>query len=270
MKVLLYGDMSLSWISDWADVFSEFDNIPFTTSPSLIEYHNYSLVITQGMRFPSDAVARTCAALGIPFITQDLAHIDRERYRQVGPYLGAIPDGPLPRDRLDAVLRGRSPLPYREGSTILIAGQKPDDANHGLCIQELSRLYLEIVAIAKQWQHREVVFRPHPRDKAIRIPGIRNDTGPLAESLAEAHVLITYNSTTAVDAALDGVPTCVLGRSPVSELSMRNIREAVRAPRYPSELLRTNVLSRIAYSQWTPDEIRSGRVLNFLRSQLQC
>lgn len=61
-----------------------------------------------------------------------------------------------------------------------------------------------------------VRFRPHPMEQRRRgflrqVHGCETDRGPLADSLAGATVVVTWNSNTGVDALLAGKPTVAMG-----------------------------------------------------------
>ena len=60
----------------------------------------------------------------------------------------------------------------------------------------------------KAFEHYDrVIFRPHPLDKNKHpVGGAEYSTRTLEEDLNDAAVVITYNSNTAVDAVMNGVP----------------------------------------------------------------
>jgi hypothetical protein len=86
-------------------------------------------------------------------------------------------------------------------------------------------------------------------------------TRPLAEDLAEAHAVVTFNSNTAVDALLNGIPVFAHDQGsmcwPVANKSLIS----VDVPNKPD---RSQWLSDFAYAQWTPEEMRSGRAWQHL------
>lgn len=98
-----------------------------------------------------------------------------------------------------------------------------------------------------------VVFRPHPREDNHRVYGVDErfiDRRPMREVLDEARMVVTYNSTAGVDAALAGVPVRV-------EPGAGSMAEPV-ALNAPNPWSRDRWLAGLGYSQWTLDEMREG------------
>jgi hypothetical protein len=132
------------------------------------------------------------------------------------------------------------------GEYVLIAAQVPNDASlRGMDNERWCRgvqLFLEGRGI-------EARIRWHPASPRGRMAPPR----PLAEDLAGARWLVTYNSNSAVDAVLAGVPavTCDMGSVAWDVTG----HEPAHAPPMPD---RTQWAHDIAYAQWSLDEIRNG------------
>lgn len=144
-------------------------------------------------------------------------------------------------------------MPWHDGAYVLVAGQVPGDAS--LQGKNLSSWYREACNQARVYG-LSVKFRPHPqavkRGYTQAPDGIEVDTAPLAESLAGAAVLLTWNSNAAVDAQIAGVPTVVLDCGSMAyEVSGHEIGDLVRLDRDPWA-------HRLAWKQWSLDEIASG------------
>lgn len=96
-----------------------------------------------------------------------------------------------------------------EGEYALIAGQVPGDAS--LRGRDLDAWYADQAGHAAEVYDLPVKFRPHPiaveRKLSKPVPGTQISTDTLADDLARAAVVITYNSNTAVDAVLAGCRT---------------------------------------------------------------
>lgn len=151
-------------------------------------------------------------------------------------------------------------LPWlREGDFVLIMGQVPGDES--LKGRDLQRWYEDAARIARTVYKKPVKFRPHP--EAIRkghkqkIAGCENCVLPLSDSLEFAHVVITYNSNSAVDAVIRGIPAITYDRGAMAwAVSGKTIGERVT----PCRQAWANAL---AWKQWTIEEIASGYALNY-------
>src|SRR5690606_8866320 len=122
--------------------------------------------------------------------------------------------------------------------------------------------YAEAVRQAQAAYGLPVKFRPHPRAVAKgyqqRPSNAEPSTGSLAEALADAHVAVTWNSNSAVDAVLAGVPTVAVDAGSMAwDVAAHSIGTIVRPDR-------SNWMVRLAWSQWSLDEIASGAALRGL------
>ncbi|NYT67971.1 hypothetical protein [Pusillimonas noertemannii] len=167
--------------------------------------------------------------------------------------LNKIPTFACPPDRfdvlgLDLVERGGDPDGYA-----LICGQVPGDAAHGMDAAALKAWLLEAVA-----KHGNVVYRPHPRG-GIDLPGVKTQRGSLAEALAGARLVVTFNSNVGHDALIAGVPVLCGPGAAYDELAGEVL---------PSIQARRDYFSRVAYGQWTLAEMRSGACQRFIFEHL--
>ena len=78
--------------------------------------------------------------------------------------------------------------------------------------------------------------------------------------LKKAHCLLTYDSTSAVDAILEGVPVFALSRTMAEPVCNKFGVDDILNPRMPD---RTAWCNWIAYQQWTSDEILNCEYLNY-------
>ena len=141
---------------------------------------------------------------------------------------------------------------------VLLCGQVPWDAN-------VEHIHMDewIVESHKRLcrrTDRKILFRPHPRALGrLRINGLPEHTGPIVWD--EVHAVVTYNSNTAVEAVINGVPAFVddIGSMalPVSSRSLYDIE----SPWYPA---RERWAQDLAYTQWTPNEMRNGEAWSHL------
>ncbi len=100
----------------------------------------------------------------------------------------------------------------------------------------------------------EVVFRPHPgaRSRTMELAGVEILQGTLADALAAAGLVVTWNSNSGVDAVLAGVPTVAYDDgSMVRSVAGRDISDIC----FPD---RSKWAARLAWCQYTLDEMKSG------------
>lgn len=128
------------------------------------------------------------------------------------------------------------------GGYALLIGQVPGDAAlAGMSIsgwlQEQTRALLA--------RGHEVRFRPHPQV----TPPARS----LADDLAGAALVVTYNSNTGVDAVLAGVPAVTMDAGAMAwPVTVHDLD----AP--PARPDRMQWAADLAWAQWRPDEIAAG------------
>ena len=111
---------------------------------------------------------------------------------------------------------------------------------------------------------RPIYYRPKPSWKdAIPIPGtvFSPVTEPLASVLAKAYCVVTHHSNVAVDALVEGVP-CIAYDGAASLINAGEL-DSVESLVYTSE--RGEFFSKLAYCQWSIDEMASGKAWKWLR-----
>lgn len=130
--------------------------------------------------------------------------------------------------------------------------------------------YKKILEI-KEHTDRPIVIRNHPLDASVGkflSTKFKDDTSVtfsdnenLYDDLNNAWCMVTYNSTSCVEAMLHGVPVITLDSSAVTHLlnfSLDNIEKDF----FPD---REELLKRIAFMQWTGEECSSGYVWKLLK-----
>jgi len=141
-----------------------------------------------------------------------------------------------------------------KGAPVIVCGQLPRDTNvqetdHIGWVNDTVDYYLE--------RDIPVRFRPHPRIHDPRVYGIPEalwDQQKLGKTLKEARCVVTWNSTTGVDALIAGVPVIACGYGSVSR-PMASDRLDPDFLRFPS---RRQFFANLGYAQWTLDEMREG------------
>lgn len=144
-----------------------------------------------------------------------------------------------------------------DGDYILILGQVANDAS--LQGKNLDEWYSYIGRKASERFGKPVYFRPHPdavrRGGYYRVNGIPNMGGTLDEALEGALFTIAFNSNSCLDSVLKGIPCFAGDKGTMAwDLCMHDLTKIVR-PR------REEVVNRIAWTQWSPDEMKSGKAL---------
>lgn len=152
--------------------------------------------------------------------------------------------------------------PWKEdGQYALVVGQVPHDASlYGIDIDQWAKMAVEQ---AKR-VYSDVRFRHHPEVKAKDRPdyGVPVMQGSLPKVLADAKCVITYSSNTAVDAVLLGVPSITTIKGSMAwDVTSHNIEDPLI---YPD---RQEWLKRLAYTQWSIDEMRQGQPWRHLREK---
>lgn len=181
-----------------------------------------------------------------------------------------LPPDDCPSDRFEALGMPLAPERKRQKKTgdILILGQVPDDGQHLLDEAALSAWYVAAVEKIRQHTDRKIVFRPHPKiaHRNLCPNADEMQTGvPLEEALAAAHACVTYNSTAGTEALLAAVPVVCSPAAmyaPWAETDFAAIEK-------PAVGDREQYFARLAYAQWTHEELRSGDAFRFLLRYLE-
>lgn len=138
------------------------------------------------------------------------------------------------------------------GFYALIMGQVSGDASiKAVDIDAWYRQTREQLAAAG-WSM--VSFRAHPGGKPWIERPLSRRTGQssLADDLAGAGLVVTYNSNSAVDAVIAGRPTVAMDRGSMAwEVTGRTVNDIVTPDR-------TEWAARLAWKQWTIEEFQSG------------
>ncbi|THD06111.1 hypothetical protein [Rhodanobacter lindaniclasticus] len=209
------------------------------------EAEGFGLVVLSGMHGKNADIARAYAARDVPVLVLDAAYFrDAPGYWQVS--LGGLNRPPLfdcPPGRFDALGLAITPKGGNGKGPALIALQRADDASHGLSAMQVG-VWAQSVG--------DGVIRPHPLDA---------DVPPLADALAGAAVVHTLCSTIGIDALLAGVPA-------IADMPDNAAWGELSGPDLPSVADRRRLFSRLAYGQWTLDEMRSGECAAFVRDHL--
>ncbi len=150
-----------------------------------------------------------------------------------------------------------------DGDYALLIGQVPGDASLGGI--DLTDWYAETAQTITATTGLLVVFRPHPvaleRGQARDVTGTITLGGALETALDGAAVVATFNSNTAVDAVLAGVPTWTADAGSMAwDVAGHDF---AKMPPTPD---RDAWAHALAWCGWTIDEIAAGAAWEHLRT----
>jgi hypothetical protein len=152
---------------------------------------------------------------------------------------------------------------YRKGGEhILLCGQVPWDTSvQHLDYEEWCR---SIVGKIKKHTNRPIIFRPHPLAAGAftQIAGAKtSNKKALEEDLEDCWAAVSYNSNALVIAAIKGIPIFACSDGSMALEISEDFVDLDNPKLYNREQWAYN----IAYSQWTLDEMRSGRTWEHLK-----
>lgn len=160
----------------------------------------------------------------------------------------------------------------KDGTEILICCQR----NGGWSMDglELMPWLFELIKKIKSRCGYPIAVRFHPKDKAApkhakqlkdkKIPGVRvSENQHILEDFKTAHVVVSYNSSPGVVAAVEGIPVVTLDpeRSQASPVAMHDLNSLENPPEYDREFW----IQQMAQMHWTLDEIKDGTAWKHLR-----
>jgi hypothetical protein len=162
----------------------------------------------------------------------------------------------MPDDRVTILRRqhGLRCLDWRkDGKHVLLCGQVPWDASVDH-IDYPSWLHY----IAGQIKHRTdrpVIFRPHPLAK-MQLAGCElSRKATLREDLEDCWAVVTFNSNSGVEAAVEGIPVFTFDAGSMAIPVANMWLDQMERPQMPD---RHQWLQDLAYAQWTLEEMKSG------------
>jgi hypothetical protein len=138
------------------------------------------------------------------------------------------------------------------GDKIIVMGQIAGDMSLGG--KDLTEFY-ETAARELKAHKMPVFFRPHPHINAHRRnfnPKIPVIDGALEAILEQAALVVTYNSNSAVDAVINGVPAMSFDEGSMAYgVTSHDFKSIIRPER-------DAWAARLAYCQMTPQEVEAG------------
>ena len=209
----------------------------------------------------NEPIFRAYHRAGLPYVHVDLGYWDRRPHKRAreGHHRIAVNNwdtGPnmargMPDDRFKA-----SGIKLGEwnprGDQILIAAMSAKSARvHGYRLM--------------QWEN-DIRFGLGERTVKIRAKpvGKRHNVVPIENELKHTSAVFAHHSNVCVDALIAGVPfACVKGVGALLSPLVGTV-DPENLPAF-SEIERHRFLSDVAYAQWTPDEMRSGKCWEYIK-----
>lgn len=162
-------------------------------------------------------------------------------------------DAATPIDRFDALQLDVRRWRGRHYGPIVVCGQLPrdvqvQDVDHCQWIRDTVDFYVR--------QGEQVWFRPHPKMDSVGnygVPKKLTNCEPLEKVLDVARCFVTWNSTSAVDAVIAGVPVIAMDRGSMAwPVASHDLTHLDHMPQ------RLDWFAGLGYSQWTLEEMADG------------
>lgn len=154
--------------------------------------------------------------------------------------------------------------PWSTGTHILVCGMSAKSAEvEGFKPEQWER---GAILTLRSLTSRPILYRPKPSwFEARPIDGSRFCPEPedVAPFLADCHAVVTHHSNTAVDGLMAGIPSfCWDGVA--TSMSLQDLHRIER-PFHPED--REKFAWDLAWTQWRPDEMRTGACLRYLKDE---
>ena len=161
----------------------------------------------------------------------------------------------------------------RNGKNILICCQR--DGGWSMDGKALIPWLIKTISYIKRYSDRPIVVRFHPGDKnhlnhkraiaryRMKDVNISNNSNIL-QDFDNAHAVINYNSSPAVAAAIEGIPTFVLDpkNSQAAEVAHHDLKDLENIREFDRE----SWILKMAQMHWTLDELKDGTAWQHLRN----
>lgn len=229
------------------------------------EWMGCDLCVIYGMRHYGKRIIAEHERRGVPCVVVDLGYVKRamksngyEGYWQVSKGgLNWLPESA--NDDRWKELGISYPKAKMGGDYLLLAEQTPNDASHGMDLPALNKWMENAV---ERCEDLGIPYkkRRHPMNR--HIPDEEKPDCPIEDDLEGAFAVYCHNSNVGNDALLAGVPVicddeCVY--DPIyKELAHTEIKPDLPYPEVK------DYLHRLAYAQWTREEIATGKAFSYV------
>ena len=212
--------------------------------------------------YPRGRILKEQKKRGLPYVILEKGFLRRDEYFHVG-WNGLNGNADFRNTNVydDRWRKLGIPLETHKspGSHVLVCGQVPWDASvqHSDHVKWCRDTIIELSDLTS----REIRFRPHPALRGGFDYGLAGSTRTLEDDLRGAWAVVTFNSNAAVEAAIKGIPVFAMDRGSMAYPIANKHLGQIHKPLLPA---RKMWASRLAYAQWTLDEIASGKTWRHL------
>ncbi len=267
MRIVIHCRREFQHHVTWSNAFAKGLNAHGITA-RIIDGYTYTdcdLAVFWGHHSSKQAIMEKQFALGLNYLVAEGGYVgDRMKWISLG-YNGLNGQADFcnensPPDRWKK--HPEKEKPWNPGEEyILLIGQVPTDcAVRGVnFVQWAEETRMELVNIPGL----PVLFRPHPlMERPAKTVSYRENQRDLEKAFAGAACVVTFNSTTGVNAILAGKPVIALDtRSMAWPVAGHELVDVLDPP-MPD---RQQWLNDLAYSQWTLKEIERGLAWEHLK-----
>ena len=225
--------------------------------------------VIYGMRVNGRDIIEEYLKRGIPSIVIDLGYLKRamksngyDGYWQVSLNgLNWLPDT-APDDRFKSLGLDYPKYQKRVGY-VLLCEQTPGDSSHGMNLFQINdwmdRAVSKCEALGLQYKKRH-----HPMNS--QVPKDQLPDCPIEDDLKGAACVYVHNSNAGNDALMAGLPV-VCDENPLYKPAYYEIASKDLADIYYPENIQ-DYLNRLAYGQWTRDEIENGKAFEYVLAKM--
>lgn len=239
---------------------------------------NLDFILVLGLRIKSAEIASTYRKLGRPVLVQDAGwYPGNKSFHRIGINdLNWIPSCECPNDRAEKAGLITDFIPEIDSREILILGQMRGDVGHGIAIDE----WLNSTALKLRTRTPHVIaFRPHPNDQKIEVRHVDRVTQvsqriedakhTLKDAISRACAVVTYNSSSALEAVRLGIPVIAHRSSIYCRAGIAIDIDQPFDPEFerPDEAQSQAFLNRVGYAQWSLEELKTAEPFEFLLAQ---
>lgn len=231
------------------------------------EQPSCALAIVVGQHAQAQAIADVYRRRGTPVLALDLPRLRVDDTPRVGLFDDAR-SAVLPmrtHGRVVAWQPRKRSTKRADVSRVVLCGQMPNDAAHGLSVTEYARTFAQMAQVARAtWPDALLSYVPHPLSD-MRTPALIADVvdttvhvhDGITLYLHDATACVTYNSSAGWDAIMLGVPA-VHGAPPEQVAWSEYGTRLGHEPRALTERERRVALLRAGASDWTLEECAQG------------
>lgn len=232
------------------------------------EIETFRFVITGIMKNAALNIRNHFAKLGVSTLIIEVAYSDRSNY-------GSMKEKKvLSWDTLNNIMlfdapRDRPLLPVRDRKSgngpILICSQKFNDGAHFMTEEQTKNYVKTVFKTIRSRTNRRIVHRPHPANVWFcdYIENQNTKQIPINDALDMADILITYNSTTGLQALAKGLSVFCSPCAHYSHLCDTDLRD-IGSPRWiPVEEIK-DYMFNLGYHEYSLEEIATGSPFTFM------